>query len=350
MTLDAVKRLGAILVVLLGTASGVLLVSAAAEPAAGMLTVSVSGPTDAVGIPAPRYVVTATIANTSGADATGVTISSSFPDSDAREVITGVMGCDDSGLNADVCTVPDVPAGQNAVVTFRYAPTEYGIDRHHLMASSTGLGATDDADHDVRVSWPSTSTDWRVVVTPAVGMGGLRARHEVVVTNLGPATATNAVLDEQLQTGEQLVSTSLGQACAVQGAGVLHCALGTLAGRESATLVVDTKLPANPGERLPRRRRRQRHAGRERQPPLRQRAGGLRLALLDLRCVLVDDLPRHLRDAVGLHRPPGRDGARRGRLGDPPRRRARRAPTASSCSPTARSRTRPPRRPAPRPA
>jgi hypothetical protein len=242
-----VKRLGAILVVLFGTASGVLLVSAAAESAAGGLTVSVSGPTDAVGIPAPRYVITATIANGSGADATGVTISSSFPDSDAREAITGVIECDDSRLNADVCTVPDIPAGQSAVVTFRYAPTEYGIDRHHLIASSNALGATDEADHDVRVSWPSTFTDWRVVVTPAVGMGGLRARHEVVVSNLGPATATNAVLDEQLQSGEQLVSTSLGHACAVQGANVLHCALGSLAGRESATLVVDTKLPPNPG-------------------------------------------------------------------------------------------------------
>ena len=68
-------------------------------------------------------------------------------------------------------------------------------------------------------------------VTPAVGMGGLRARHEVVVTNLGPATATNVVLDEQLLAGEQLLSTSLGSGCSLQTATVLHCSLGTLAGR-----------------------------------------------------------------------------------------------------------------------
>src|SRR3954471_12035541 len=77
-------------------------------------------------------------------------------------------------------------------------------------------------------------------------MGGLRARHEIVVTNLGPAAGANVVLDEQLQAGEQLVSTSIGSAWALRGAAVLHCSLGTLAGRASFTLAVDTKLPANP--------------------------------------------------------------------------------------------------------
>jgi hypothetical protein len=248
MTLAAMKRHGALLVVLVGSASGVLLVSSAAGSQSGALTLSVSGPTDAVGIPAPRYVIAATIDNGTSSTAAGVTLSSSFPDSDAREEITGVTGCDDSALNLDVCTVPDIPAGHTAIVTIRYAPTEYGIDRHHLIASSAGLDASDEADFDVRVSGPPASTDWRVVVTPAVGIGGLRARHEVVVTNLGPAAAANAVLDEQLQTGEQLVSTSLGPACAIRGADVLHCSLGTLAGRESATVAVDTKLPPNPGE------------------------------------------------------------------------------------------------------
>jgi hypothetical protein len=238
-----------VLAVALGTASAVLLVaSAAADPGPGGLTLTVTGPTDVVGIPAPRYVVSATIANSSGSPATGITLSSSFPDSDAREEITGVTGCDDSGLNLDVCTVSDIPGGQSRVVTFRYAPTEYGIDRHHLVASSSGLGSSDDADFDVRVKWPPGSTDWRVVVTPAVGTGALRARHEVVVTNLGPATAANVVLDEQLLAGEQLLSTSLGPSCALQTGVVLHCSLGDLAGRASTTLVVDTKLPANPGD------------------------------------------------------------------------------------------------------
>jgi uncharacterized repeat protein (TIGR01451 family) len=227
----------------------VLLVSsAAADPGPGGLTLTVTGPTDVVGIPAPRYVISATIANTAGSTATGVTISSSFPDSDAREEITGVTDCDDSGLNLDVCTVPDIPGGESRVVTFRYAPTEYGIDRHHVVVASAGLASSDEADFDVRVKWPPGSTDWRVLVTPAVGMGGLRARHEVVVTNLGPAAAANVVLDEQLQAGEQLVSTSLGSACALQTASLLHCSLGNLAGRTSFTLVVDTKLPANPGD------------------------------------------------------------------------------------------------------
>jgi len=237
-----------LLVVLLGAGCGLLLVSAAAGTGSSGLQLTVSGPTDVVGIPAPRYVLSATIRNGGPGTATGVTIASSFPDSDAREEITGVTGCDPSGLNLDVCDVPDIPEGQSAIVTCRYGPTEYGIDRHRLIASSAGLGSSDEADYDVRVSGPSTSTDWRVVVTPAVGMGGLRARHEVIVTNLGPATAANAVLDEQLIAGEQLLSTSLGSACAVKGANVLRCTLGTLGVRRAVTLAVDTKLPANPGD------------------------------------------------------------------------------------------------------
>src|SRR5262249_18337894 len=154
-------RLGALLAVLLGTACAVLLVSASAETRAGTLSLSVSGPTEVVGIPAPRYVISATIRNGSGGTATGVTLSSSFPDSDAREEITGVTGCDASGLTLDVCTVPDIPAGQSRVVRIGYAPTEYAIDRHHLVAGSAGLGATDEADYDVRVSGPPGSTDWR---------------------------------------------------------------------------------------------------------------------------------------------------------------------------------------------
>src|SRR5262249_39406268 len=152
------RRFGALLVVLLGAASAVLLVSAAAAPEPGALTLSVTGPTAVVGIPAPRYVVMATIANGTGSDATGVTISSSFPDSDAREEITGPTGCDASGLTLDVGTLADVPAGESRIVTFRYAPTEYGIDRHHVVATSAGLSVSDEADHDVRVKWSPSTT------------------------------------------------------------------------------------------------------------------------------------------------------------------------------------------------
>src|SRR5262245_51903854 len=137
MTLAAMKRFGVLVLVLSGTSLTGLLAGAEAVSESGGLTLSVSGPTQLVGIPAPRYMITATITNGTGTAATGVTVSSTFPDSDAREDITGVTGCDSTGLNIDVCTVADIPAGQSAVVTFRYRPTEYGIDRHHLVASST---------------------------------------------------------------------------------------------------------------------------------------------------------------------------------------------------------------------
>ena len=241
------RRLGALVVVLLGAAPAVLLGGAAAVTDGAGLSLDVTGPTDVVGVPAPRYGVTATITNHDSVTAHDVSLSSTFPDGDAREKITGVTTCDGSGLNVDVCGVPDIVPGQSAVVTFRYMPTRYGTDRHHLAVSAAGLPG-DDADWDVRVKVPPTSTDWNVVVTPAVGTGGLRARHEVVVTNLGPAAAVNAVFDDQLQAGEQLVSTSLGGACQLLLGGTVHCTLGTLAARRSVTVAIDTKLPPNPGD------------------------------------------------------------------------------------------------------
>jgi uncharacterized repeat protein (TIGR01451 family) len=191
-------------------------------------------------------VLTSTITNGAATTATGVTISSTFPDTDAREEITGVTGCDSTGLNIDICTVPDIPAGGTAVVTWRYAPTAYGIDRHHQVAASASPASSDEADFDVRVKTPPGWVDWKVTVTPSVGMGGLRARHQVLVTNLGPATATNVTLTEQLDVGEQVVATSLGAGCSGGIVSPLQCSLGTLAPRTSFILVVDTKLPANP--------------------------------------------------------------------------------------------------------
>src|SRR5262249_49585701 len=186
------RRLGVLVAVLLGAAPAVLLGGAAAVTDGPTLTLEVDGPTEVVGAPAPRYVVTATITNHESVPAQNVSISSTFPDGDAREEITGVTDCDDSGLNIDVCGVPDIAPGQSAGVTFRYMPTAAGTARPHLVASAQAFPG-DDADWDVRVKVPPTSTDWNVVVTPAVGMGGLRARHEVVVTNVGPAAAVNAV-------------------------------------------------------------------------------------------------------------------------------------------------------------
>ena len=85
MTLAAMKRFGVLVLVLSGTGLTGVLAGAEAVTEAGGLTLTVSGPTQVVGIPAPRYMVTATITNGSGAAATGVTISSTFPDGDARE-------------------------------------------------------------------------------------------------------------------------------------------------------------------------------------------------------------------------------------------------------------------------
>ena len=89
LTLAAMKRLGALMLVLCGAGLSGLLAGAGAVTRPRGSTLTVAGPTQVIGIPAPRYVLTATIANSGSVAATGVTISSTFSAGDAREEIDG---------------------------------------------------------------------------------------------------------------------------------------------------------------------------------------------------------------------------------------------------------------------
>ena len=76
--------------------------------------------------------------------------------------------------------------------------------------------------------------------------GGLRSRHEIVVTEVGHAVAPNVVITELRGSDEQVIGTSLGPACTVPSATQMRCNVGSLAPRASFTLVVDSKHSPGP--------------------------------------------------------------------------------------------------------
>ena len=103
------------------------------------------------------------------------------------------------------------------------------------------------------------SADWKVAVTPAVGIGGLDAEHQVIVTNLGPDEATNVQISDLLSSvtpsggKEHMLSATSSQGTCSDtvrpATDLVNCQIGNVAAGQTVTVTVDTKMPpdANTG-------------------------------------------------------------------------------------------------------
>lgn len=103
------------------------------------------------------------------------------------------------------------------------------------------------------------SADWQVAVTPAVGIGGLDAEHQVIVTNLGPDEATNVQISDLLSSvtpsggKEHMLSATSSQGTCSDtvrpATDLVNCQIGNVAAGQTVTVTVDTKMPpdANTG-------------------------------------------------------------------------------------------------------
>ncbi|MEO8430797.1 MAG: hypothetical protein ABI592_04750 [Acidobacteriota bacterium] len=92
-----------------------------------------------------------------------------------------------------------------------------------------------------------TTADLSVTKTGApnpVSVGGVLV-YTIVVTNHGPATATNVTLTDTLPASVMFQSASATQGTCSQAAGVVTCAIGTLANAASATATIQVSPQAN---------------------------------------------------------------------------------------------------------
>lgn len=224
---------------------------ASARATAGGLAISVSGPTSEAGVPLDRYKLTVTVSNTrtDGQTATGLVLTDPYPPSTALEEIDGPVNCTPQ-CSYGVFPLFDIAAGQTSTFTFRFAPTKYGADTHVFTVSSSTPAMTATMTFTISLDVPATAADWRVTESAPVGLGGLSAEHEASATNLGPATATNVVLYDELDYGEQFVSATPSQGSCSTSQRVtftmVECQLGAVPAGATVSVRVDTRLPPNP--------------------------------------------------------------------------------------------------------
>jgi uncharacterized repeat protein (TIGR01451 family) len=217
------------------------------------LSVTIAGPARVAGVPTPEFVLTVTVANTrdDGQTARGVVLTVSYPPSEALEGVTGPVSCPVAGCNP-AFSIPDLPLAASATFTFKYGPTAYGVATHTFAVSSAAPAMSQSASFDVDVAIPDTATRWQFSESPAVGTGGLNARHQLVAKNLGPTDATNVVLYDSLAPGQQLLAVSpsngscTSRTLAADIVIQITCQIGSVPVGSSATLTVDSKLPPNP--------------------------------------------------------------------------------------------------------
>lgn len=82
---------------------------------------------------------------------------------------------------------------------------------------------------------------------------GEKAAFDITVTSLGPATAENVTIDDELPNGVldwEVVSEDIAGACSITGGNTLHCDVGNLAPSNSFTVRVQTTEPIALGSTL----------------------------------------------------------------------------------------------------
>jgi uncharacterized repeat protein (TIGR01451 family) len=94
----------------------------------------------------------------------------------------------------------------------------------------------------------SPTADLSVVQTAPPGAGVLQAiTYNILVSNGGPSSATNATLTDTLPPGVQFVSASSGQGTCTQTGGVVTCGLGSVPSGSSVTATVVVTAGLLPG-------------------------------------------------------------------------------------------------------
>jgi uncharacterized repeat protein (TIGR01451 family) len=94
----------------------------------------------------------------------------------------------------------------------------------------------------------SPTADLSVAQTAPAGAGVLQAiTYNILVSNAGPSSATNATLTDTLPPGVQFVSASSGQGSCTQTGGVVTCGLGSVPSGSSVTATVVVTAGLLPG-------------------------------------------------------------------------------------------------------
>ena len=159
--------------------------------------------------------------------------------------ISGLPAGANASFNPTSVNITDATAKSSTLSVTTGAGTPVGTFPLTITAISGMLQHT--ANVSLRVV-SATSADVAVSKTasPNPGVAGVALTYRVVMTNNGPATATNVNLTDTLPSGVSFGSASTTQG-SCNGTGPVNCAIGTLANGASATVTI-VVTPAGAGQ------------------------------------------------------------------------------------------------------
>lgn len=181
---------------------------------------------------------TITVTNTGPNDATTVVLTDTLPS--GVTFVSASPGCSFAAPNTVICSLGTIPVGGFVNVTIVVQPNTPGV------ITNTAEVTAAENDPDPSNNQVSEDTEVQGIADLSIAktdqtdpvVVGQDLSYTLVVTNNGPSPATNVVLTDTLPAGVIFISAVPSQGSCSYAAGVVTCALGTIANGGTATVTI----------------------------------------------------------------------------------------------------------------
>lgn len=184
--------------------------------------------------------VTVTITNLGPGDVTGFRLHDTLPASLADvSVVSATGACTNSAGGID-CEFGHLRFGESATVLVTGVATALGFFTNEVSVAANELDFTLGNNTSLHSVLVKEVTDLVVFASaaPEPVLLGQQLVYTLVVSNAGPNTATEAVVSHALPAAVNFVSAASTQGACGQNAGIVSCAIGTVAPGASATITI----------------------------------------------------------------------------------------------------------------
>jgi len=199
---------------------------------------------------------TITVSNAGPSNATGVTLTDTWPVGFTRGTITPPSGvtCADTTAPNFSCNVGNLAAGTNKVITVTYtvpASTGAGPQTNTVSVSSTTSDPNTSNNTVSDTNTVITSADVSVTkddgVTQVTAGEPTTRTYTITVSNAGPSNAANVTLTDTWPAGftRGTITPAAGVTCADTTAPNFSCNVGTLASGTNKVITVTYSVPAS---------------------------------------------------------------------------------------------------------
>ncbi len=207
-----------------------------------------------------QIVYTISVTNNGTGTASGVTVSDIIPT--GLSYVSFANGAGTTGVTCTAgttiqCSLGNMTAGQNKQLTLTFLVASTATCNQQFTNTATVQSASTDSNSanntsSVQTTVTCTTTNTAdVSITkagPATAIPGSQLSYTLIVTNAGPATATNVTVSDpfpsQLQYVSSTVSPNTNASCTVSGT-QLSCSLGNLNSGETRNITLTFNIPTS---------------------------------------------------------------------------------------------------------